>query len=131
MNSNLLLEPHNIWVGDVVVVKERQHPNNKFIGSVYGIVNKSMNEYIRDYKYIMVDHFYIKFSQNDNHLLLKKGLDVIYKHRPVVLGNVTRDDLGNITQIFIQKPFMSKTEINLDDINAMLCWHIAYDIQKA
>lgn len=90
-----------------------------------------MNEHIRDYKDIMVDHFYIQFNKEIYHLLLKRGLDVIYQHQPVVLGDVKRDKSGKIVQLFTQKMFSPETEIHLDDINAILCWRVAYDIQKA
>lgn len=131
MDIKLLSQNHNIRVGDHVIVKERAFPHTQYGGSVYRIVNKSMNEHIRDYKDIMVDHFYIQFNKEIYHLLLKRGLDVIYQHQPVVLGDVKRDKSGKIVQLFTQKMFLPETEIHLDDINAILCWRVAYDIQKA
>jgi hypothetical protein len=125
-----LRENHNICVGDDVIVRERGFPYTQYSGSVYRIVNKPLNEHIRDQRNIMVDYFYIQFSKEIYHLLLKRGLDIIYQHQHVVLGNVIRDNFGKITQLFTQKMFSPETEIHLDQINSMLCWRIAYDIQK-
>jgi len=128
-NIDYLQEQHNIQVGDDVIVRDRQS-NQQFHGSVYRIVNQPMNQHIRDQKQILVDYFYIQFTNDIYHLLLKRGLDVIYQHQPVVLGNVTRNNSRKIIQLFTQKRFCGETEIHLDGINAMLCWRIAYDIQK-
>jgi hypothetical protein len=125
-----LRENHKIRVGDDVIVREREFPHSQYSGSVYRIVNKPINEHIQDHRQIMVDYFYIQFNKEIYHLLLKRGLDVIYQHQPVILGNVTRNNSGKITQLFTQKMFSPETEIHLDEINAMLCWRTAYDIQK-
>jgi hypothetical protein len=126
-----LRENHKIRVGDDVIVREREFPHTQYSGSVYRIVNKPLNEHIQDHCHIMVDYFYIQFTKEIYHLLLNRGLDVIYQHQPVVLGDVNRNNSGKITQLFTQKMFSPETEIHLDEINAMLCWRIAYDIQKA
>jgi hypothetical protein len=129
-NIDYLQEQHNIQVGDDVIVRDRQS-NQQFHGSAYRIVNQPVNQHIQDQKQILVDYFYVQFTNDIYHLLLKRGLDVIYQHQPVVLGNVTRNNSGKIIQLFTQKRFCGETEIHLDGINAMLCWRIAYDIQKA
>lgn len=126
---NYLHERHNIQVGDDVIVRDRQS-NQQFHGSVYRIVNQPMNEHIQDQKHILVDYFYIQFTNDIYYLLFKRGLDVIYQHQCVILGNIKRDNVGRITKLFTQKPFCGETEIHLDGINAMLCWRVAYDIQK-
>lgn len=126
-----LRENHKIRVGDDVIVREREFPHSQYSGSVYRIVNKPINENIRDQSHVMVDYFYIQFTKDIYHLLLKRGLDVIYQHQPVILGNVNRNNSGKITQLFTQKMFSPENEIHLDQINAILCWRIAYDIQKA
>ena len=126
-----LREKHNIRVGDDVIVREREFPHTQYCGSVYRIVNKPLNQHIRDYRNIMVDYFYIKFTNDIYHLLLKKGLNVIYKHEDAFLGDVTRNNSGKITQLFMQRMFCDETEIHLDGINAILCWRAAYHIQKA
>lgn len=125
-----LLEKHNIRVGDDVIVREREFPHTQYNGSVYRIVNKPLNEHIRGHRHIMVDYFYIQFNNEIYHLLLKRGLDVIYQHQPVILGNVNRNKSGKIIELFTQKMFSPETEIHIDGINAILCWRIAYDIQK-
>jgi hypothetical protein len=127
---DFLLETHNIHVGDDVTIRERNFPHTQYSGSVYRIINKPMNEHIRHQRDIMVDYFYIQFNKEIYNLLLKRGLDAIHQHQPVVLGNIVRDNSGKITQLFTQKMFSPETEIHLDDINAMLCWRVAYDIQK-
>ena len=108
-------------MGDDVIVKERNYPNQKYKGSVYRISNQPMNPNLSDQRNIFIDYFYIQFSKEDYEKLLMRGLDVIYQHQSVVLGDVNRDKSGKITQLYTQKPFISETEIHLDGINAMLC----------
>ena len=53
----------------------------------------------------------------------------------MILGNVDRDASGRIEKIHSQPGFpeslsnKSETQIRLENINAMLVWRAAYDIQ--
>ena len=129
MSSGYLYERHNFKEGGKVVVFERDNPDAKYNGEIYRIVFKPENSHIKNSP--CVDHFYIKFSKKINNILLSRGWNVICNHRPAVLGNVLRDG-GVIQKIFTQEtyPMYSReTEISLEDINAILVWRIAFEIQ--
>lgn len=131
MDLTLLREPHSIRDGDTVVVVERTDPEKKYYGKVYKIVNLPINKHIMDLKNIMVDYFYIQFSEEITSILLKRGLPIIYKHSPATLGNIIRNRAGQIEKIYIQYNHSSyETEISFNDINALLMWRVAYDITQ-
>jgi len=130
-----LTESHNLKQGERVIVKERFYSEISYSGKIYKIINKPLNEWILQYKNINIDYFYIKFEESFYHLLLKRGLGVIYNHKPMILGNVNRDANGRIEKIYSQPGFpeslsiKNETQIRLENINAMLVWRAAYDIQ--
>ena len=72
-----------------------------------------------------VDYFYISFPADVYDKVLTRGLEVIHKNKPEILGNITRDSTGKITQLRLLSP---ETEININDIYAALIWRQAYEI---
>ena len=76
-----------------------------------------------------VDYFYISFPADVYDKVLTRGLEVIHKNKPEILGNITRDSTGKITQLRLQHgAFSPETEININDIYAALIWRQAYEI---
>jgi len=134
MEKNLLLLPHNISVGDDVIVTDRRSKSRTFYGSVYRIENKSMNPYIQDQKYVNVDYFYIQFSNDDYDKILVRGLEVIYDHKSVILGDIIRDSTRKITKLYIQNMYspvhIEPKQIYLENMNAVNIWRAGWDIQK-
>jgi hypothetical protein len=133
MSLKHLHEPHTFCSGDEVIVKERAGKYRIFQGKIYSIVNQSMNDKIPQQKHIMVDYFYITFDRDTYDTLLSRGLYILYRGRPVVLGNIYRDDAGKIIQVFAQ-PHQDTTinieyEINIEDITAILIWRMGYSIE--
>jgi len=131
MDLELLTEPHNLNEGDSVVVTERVYPNNFHRGTIYKIINEPISRYKQNSPY--VDYFYIKFDIDTLDSLCMRGLPIIYKHRPAILGYVIRSKTTKkIEQIYTQdgSPVSSREEqINLNDINAVLVWRVAYSIK--
>jgi len=128
MNRLLLLsEPHSMKNGDDIIFTDRI-TNLSYCGVIYRIVNLFENQF----NHIYVDYFYIKVDQNLLHELLLRGSEVIVNSQRQTIGNVEKDNHGKIKKLFIQFtcPFASKEkEILLQDINAILVWRIAYNIQ--
>ena len=87
MNLGLLQESHNFKKGDDVVVFERNNTGIFYSGKIYDIVALPANKYIHPYKNILVDYFYISFSNEIYNFLLKRGSEIIYKynHRRLVI----------------------------------------------
>lgn len=135
---SLLTEKHDLSYGDTVTVYERKDKTFSYTGTVDRIQFKKINE--RDPTSRHVHHIYVKFSKNVYNHLLKRGSKVYCKGKPHIIGNIIRnykkDADGNVTdndirQIFIQYNYNEEeTEIDLDDINSMLIWRIAYEIVK-
>ena len=63
---------------------------------------------------------------------MRKGSHVYYKGKPCVIGDVIRSDNENdIEKISIcHMCSIETTEIELEDINSMLIWRVAYEIVK-
>jgi hypothetical protein len=131
----LLIQAHNLTQSDPVIVTERFNSGISYRGEIYKIINKPLNERILHYKNTYIDYFYIKFDEPIYHLLLKRGLEIIYNHKPMILGNVDRDASGRIEKIHSQPGFpeslsiKNETQIRLENIDAMLVWRIAFNIQ--
>ena len=123
----LLSEPHSMKNGDDVIFTDRIK-NLSYCGRIYRIVN--LPEF-QGGKW-NVDYFYITVDENFLHELLLRGSEVIVNSQRQAIGNVEKDNHGKIKKLFIQftGPFASKEkEILLQDINAILVWRIAYNIQ--
>lgn len=131
MQLTLLREKHSIRQGDSVVIVERTNAEKKYHGKVYKIVNLPLNKHLPQPYYSQhVDYFYITFSEEIQNDLLKKGLPIIYNHSDATLGNIIRNDAGQIEKIYMQRHhFDVEIEINLNHINAILMWRVAYDIK--
>ena len=82
-------------------------------------------------QYNIVDYFYITFNINIYDILLKRGWNIIYKNQKAVLGNVIRNKTTqNIEKLYIQYDYSyDETEINIEDIDSILIWRIAYKIE--
>jgi hypothetical protein len=80
-----------------------------------------------------VDYFYIQFPEPMYHELLKRGLEILYRNRPVIIGTIRKNTTTNcIEKLYTQEKYCTvEIEIDIKDINAMLVWRIAYDIQPA
>jgi len=124
---NFLVETHNFRNGDQVIVKLR-YGGDTYDGTIYSIVKLPMHKH--DINSRCVDFFYISFPPEVYDKVLSRGLEVIHKNNPQVIGNITRDSSGKITQLWLQHgPFSQETEITINDINAALMWREAYEIQ--
>ena len=129
MYLELLLEKHNFRDGDNVNVVDRKNEKIRQVGKIYKIINLSLNENISEYKNIFVDYFYISFHIDAYKLFLKRGLKIIYNHKPAILGNVIFDKNGNVQKIYTQEMHLAKEcEIDIKNINAILIWREAYNI---
>ena len=128
MSSALLIEPHNFKNRDVVTITDR-FSNESYHGIIDRILSLPENEKLNQYN--IVDYFYITFNINIYDILLKRGWNIIYKNQKAVLGNVIRNKTTqNIEKLYIQYNFSyDETEINIEDIDSILIWRIAYKIE--
>jgi hypothetical protein len=131
MSTPFLTEPHNFKRGDAVLVVDRDRPTTSYLGQIYEIVNKPEQEYAKLSR--CIDYFYIQFPEPIYHELLKRGWEVIHRNRPVIIGTIHRNPTTNcIEKLYTQEKYCAvELEIDIKDINAMLVWRIAYDIQPA
>lgn len=131
MSNPLLTETHNFKNGDNVVVYERHYPYTCYNGIIYAIMNKPEQAYAKLARH--VDYFYIQFPEPMYHELLKRGLEILYRNRPVIIGTIRKNTTTNcIEKLYTQEKYCTvELEIDIKDINAMLVWRIAYDIQPA
>ena len=128
--NQFLIEPHNLKIGNEVVVYNRNKKDYKYNGIIYIIykdyayANGCKNDYI-------VDHFYIKFDIDILNKILLRGLPVVYNNERIIIGNIERDKNNKIIKLFQQK-MLSPIEyvIDINKINAVLIWRIAYIISK-
>ena len=123
----LLLEPHYMKDGDNVIFTDRV-TNLSYCGRIYRIVNLPEVQGGN----LNVDYFYITIDENLLHELLLRGSEVIVNSQRQTIGNVEKDNHGNIKKLCIQfkGPFArEEKEILLKDINSILVWRIAYNIQ--
>ena len=131
MSTPLLTEPHNFTRGDTVIVVDRTSTYLSYVGQIYAIVNKPENEYMKPTR--LIDYFYIQFPEPIYHELLKRGFEILYRNRPVIIGTIHRNPTTNcIEKLYTQEKYCAvELEIDIKDINAMLVWRIAFDIQPA
>jgi hypothetical protein len=124
-----IYEFHNFKEGDAVNVNDRFNSSENFEGIIYKIINKPENRYAKNPNW--VDYFYVSFQQDVYNKLLKRGWDVIYNHREVVLGDVEKTN-ERISRLTIQDVSLFPTmdqEIKLKNINAILVWRVAFEIK--
>jgi len=131
----LLCEPHTFNHGDKVKVYNRMNPDSSYDGVIYSIQNKPMQLHL-NIGNPCVDYFYVKFDKDVYSSLLTRGWNIIYQRKECILGNVEKNDRGEITRIFIQPDFIqyesiqNETEIDLDKIDAILVWRVAFRIEE-
>jgi hypothetical protein len=134
MDLKLLSAPHKLREGDAVVITDMKNNRRTFNGTIYRIINAPVNKYLAPYNSIFVDQFYIKFKNEDYPELLSRGLDIIYNHRPAILGNVVRtNNSQNITAVYSQNSspgYYSETQIDVNNINAILVWRCGFEIRS-
>jgi len=129
MDLQLLNEKHNLRKGNQVIVTDRR-TSIAYQGKIYDIVNLPVNKYIDDLKNVFIDYFYISFPNEVCYQLLRRGSEVIYNYTQATIGNIVLDSNGKIEKIYRQHPLCgSEYEINFHQINAMLVWRVAYDIE--
>jgi hypothetical protein len=133
MDLTLLTAPHTFKEGNVVLVTDKINKNDSFNGVIYRIINAPANKHLAPYNSIYVDHFYIKFSNEDYNKLLSRGLDIIHNHKPEILGKVVKSHGScNITEVYTQTfspGYYNETKIDINDINAILVWRTGFDIR--
>jgi len=124
---SLLLQRHTFRNGDNVRVNYRNKPEEKYDGTIYAI----LNNYDSCYK-MNIDYFYISFEKKVYYKLLQRGWKVIYNGRGITLGNVDRNESGEITKLYIQYDDLRsyETEIKLENINGILIWREGYNIER-
>lgn len=133
--NKFLLENHKFKCSDDVIVYNRTYHDIQYNGKIFSIVRKPVNPHLNPFRN-EVDYFYIKFSKDVYNNLLQRGWEIIYNNQPAIIGNVVRNNNTNdIEQLYIQYPYpmMSKKEeieIQLENINAILMWRIAYEIRE-
>ena len=129
-DRNHITTPHSFNEGDIVTVCKRVNPNFKYTGKIYKIINKLENSYIKNTHY--VDYFYITFDKNVYDKILLKGWNIIVNDKDKVIANIERNELGEIVRLYIQcdenDTFIGE-EINIEDINAILIWRVAFNIE--
>ena len=127
-DADLLIMPHVMDRGDQVTFTNRK-TQECFQGEIYSIVRLPANKYFNQYGILGdIDYFYIKPRKEDMHKLLMRGLPVILNYIPHILGNVECEG-SLVKHVYIQEFFRAEYLISVDDINAILVWRIAYDIQ--
>jgi hypothetical protein len=105
-------------IGQKVLVSVRNSPNECYHGTIYNIINRPMNRGNPNTNF--VDHFYITFTQDIYSKLLLHGSEIIY--------NRDLSTVNSMTNLTLQSFPYSETSLNLDNINAMLVWRVAYNI---
>jgi hypothetical protein len=130
MNLAWLYEKHSMQNGNTVRVTIRDKPNETYVGTIYNIINLPLNRALPNGPF--VDHFYIQFSPEVYSNLLMRGSEIIYNRNCESVGTIQRDSFDSITKLTLQSrsPFSSDTEGSPNNINAMLIWRIAYNIQR-
>ena len=130
MNTmTLLREPHHFRRNDNVKVHERIHPDPVYDGRIYDIYQKPLQKGLQ-YSPIF-DYFYITFDKNVYDSLLKKGWSIIYEGKECTLGSVERNENNEITKIHVlyELQLFGEKEIEVDKIDAILIWRVAYKIK--
>jgi hypothetical protein len=127
-DADLLIMPHTMRKGDKVTFTDR-NTHESFQGEIYSIVRLPANKYFDQYNLLGdIDYFYIKPRKQDMHKLLTRGLPIILNYIPCVLGNVDYED-SLVKNVYIQEFLRAEYLTSIRDINAILIWRVAYDIQ--
>ena len=125
---SLLQEKHNFSIFDEVEVSLRDSPN-KYKGIIHLILKE---EYFYN-NYEKFDHFYIRFPVEIVDTIIKKGWNIIYEGRKIIVGDVIRsEETGKIEKVYAQQPFPSnyQYEIKMDKIDSILISRIGWKIWK-
>jgi len=127
---DFLREPHNMKAGEKVTVCLRNNPNEVFNGTIYKIIKLPTNSAMPNLN--IVDYFYVTFTPDVYSKLLLRGSEIIYNHNSSVIGKIVVDSHNNIiTEMTLQFLHAGDQIANPNNINAMLIWRVAYDIQPA
>jgi hypothetical protein len=124
--KSLLLQRHTFRNGDKVRVNYRNKPDEKYDGTIYAIINN----YDSYYK-MNIDYFYITFEKKVYDKLLQTGWKVIHNGMENTLGNIERNEVGEITKIYIQSEYLMsyETAIKIENIYGILIWRDGYNIE--
>lgn len=124
---NLLLQLHSFRNGYKVRVNYRNKPHEKYDGIIYAIINN----YDSCYK-MNIDYFYITFEKKVYDKLLQTGWKVIHNGMEITLGNIERNEVGEITKIYIQSEYLRlyEREIKIENIHGILIWRDGYNIER-
>ena len=129
--NKFLIESHNLKQGDNVIIEYRYNKDVKYnCKSFNGTIYMIYKDYAHANDYF-VDYFYIKFDIDILNKILLRGLSVVYNNEKIIIGNIERDENNKITKLFQQKMFLSDEYlIDINKIDAVLIWRIAYIISK-
>jgi len=124
--KSLLLQRHTFRNGDKVRVYYRNKPDEKYDGTIYAIIDN----YDSYYK-MNIDYFYITFEKKVYDKLLQTGWKVIHNGMENTLGNIERNEVGEITKLYIQynDSMSCEKEVILKDIYGILIWREGYNIE--
>jgi len=125
--KSLLLQRHTFRNGDKVRVNYRNKPDEKYDGTIYAIIDN----YDSYYK-MNIDYFYITFEKKVYDKLLQTGWKVIHNGMENTLGNIERNEVGEITKIYIQSEYLRsyETAIKIENIYGILIWRDGYNIER-
>ena len=125
--KSLLLQRHTFRNGDKVRVNYRNKPDEKYDGTIYAIIDN----YDSYYK-MNIDYFYITFEKKVYDKLLQTGWKVIHNGMENTLGNIERNEVGEITKIYIQSEYLRsyETAIKMENIYGILIWRDGYNIER-
>ena len=125
--KSLLLQRHTFRNGDKVRVNYRNKPDEKYDGTIYAIIDN----YDSYYK-MNIDYFYITFEKKVYDKLLQTGWKVIHNGMENTLGNIERNEVGEITKIYIQSEYLMsyETAIKIENIYGILIWRDGYNIER-
>lgn len=124
---HLVQQPHPFRPGKKVTVYDRISPEIKYHGRIFSIINKPINKYGVS---PCVDHFYISFDRTTYNKILKRGWEIIYQNRKEILGDIERNNLGEIVQLSVQYDFITdESPIDIEKIDAILIWRVGFMIE--
>jgi len=129
-DAELLIMPHTMRKGDKVTFTHR-NTHESFQGEIYLIIKLPANKYFNQYSLMGdIDYFYIKPRKEDMHKLLMRGLPIILNYIPHILGNVECEG-SLVKHVYIQEFPRAEYLTSVREINAILVWRVAYDIQPS
>lgn len=124
----LLSEPHEFNNGDEVNVTLRYDDAESYNGRIYNIVSLSINKYNKIEGF--TDHFYINFDAASYYHIIQRGWGIIYNYKPETVADIVKEN-GRITKITIKNGHFSEAEeADINNINAILIWRVAWKITK-